>query len=847
MNILSYIIIVQLGTYIHGQFIRPPPNLDEYDAYGSLLAMNEYLVVLAQNDQEQFTIVTYPFTNQSNKCVLPYDSAQGSISSLTRFVYNVAIGTKQNASQLIFSYINENWHRDVFLTVVFLEFMTNGCVQMINRTAINMTDLNMQEHAIVGMDPYGERAYAIGTYYIQCVEISSGNRWTINTEELFFPKSSVVTEDHQIFVVGQRYVNLKFLPYLYVLNLTSLANVTISSTIELSNFNFGSSAIDFTRDSTMSIALVDEVQWFVVGIPRLDMFLILSRELSILRKHISSQRGIDFGKSVAILDKNTFAVLAYKLQTPPWSTSQVQIYSLNSEESDTQPIIIYPNNQQVLPTVNSIPPPHSILTLVSWKSHLGLVVDVGAALLISASSPGYYSGQINDNISDMDIYISVPCLPGTARNTTSFGPCFLCPAGTKNSGTSGMVCEPCIANDTFLCLRGSSGEIPFINITSYNQSISYPKSPELVAYDDILLDHIFSFMGAPSHCLLISPLFWTILAIGIGLSIFILMCILMCFPQWESKRTFLKRVFQHLDLIGEGEIWFGGLMFFAIVVLLIFTIKLSVSFSHLYPIETIALDSKTTTNCDRIYPNSKFSSMLQLLSMTKHEDEDPMFSMLDEQNVTLTVHLIGTSFPCESVTTRQNLDRGKKIRLNNLVCSYDRNLSILSLSTILPEHLITLQFDLIGPYFVGAIRLCFSAPSDTRDEEKYTLQQLEFCQLFYVNNQTLTMNPIFAVKMTKIVNETAGFTVADDNTFSGRWIPSLTIDTLTDTLLFNDNGEYIRYLFDRFTLLIEITESEFFVKNIQEPIARHTEIVLHTILFSSIIIIDCEIISSSLF
>ncbi|CAF1626652.1 unnamed protein product [Adineta ricciae] len=315
-------------------------------------------------------------------------------------------------------------------------------------------------------------------------------------------------------------------------------------------------------------------------------------------------------------------------------------------------------------------------------------------------------------------------------------------------------------------------------------------------------------MGAPSHCLLISPLFWTILAIGIGLSIFILMCILMCFPQWESKRTFLKRVFQHLDVIGEGEI------------------------CHLYPIETIGLDSETTTNCDRIYPNSKFSSMLQLLSMTKHEDEDPMFSMLDEQNVTLTVHLIGTGFPCESVTTRQNLDRGKKIRLNNLVCSYDRNLSILSLSTILPEHLITLQFDLIGPYFVGAIRLCFSAPSDTRDEEKYTLQQLEFCQLFYVNNQTLTMNPIFAVKMTKIVNETAGFTVADDNTFSGRWIPSLTIDTLTDTLLFDENGEYIRYLFDRFTLLIEITESEFFVKNIQEPIARHTEIVLHTILFS---------------
>jgi hypothetical protein len=267
---------------------------------------------------------------------------QGRITSLTRFVYNVVIGAKQNASQLMFSYIDENWRRDVFLTIVFLETTITGCVRAINRIAINITDLNMQEHALVGMDPYGKRAYAVGTYFIVCVEIETGEQWQLATEQLFnnqsnsgdffFPKALVVTEDHYIFAVGHRFTNLQFLPYLLVLNFLSRTNITLSSATELSKFNFGPSAIDITRDSTMSISLLDEVEWFIIGIPHLDMILVLSwnrtdvnKEPTIVRKQNSSQRGILFGKSVALLDNNTFAVLALTLPTLPWSTSQVQV------------------------------------------------------------------------------------------------------------------------------------------------------------------------------------------------------------------------------------------------------------------------------------------------------------------------------------------------------------------------------------------------------------------------------------------------------------------------------------------------------------------------------------------
>ncbi|CAF1190968.1 unnamed protein product [Adineta steineri] len=277
--------------HIHAQFVLPPTNLNEYDAYGSLLAINEYLAIIAQNDQEQFTIITYPFTNRSEKCTLPYDTIQRNISSLTRFVYNVAIGIKQNASQLLFSYIDENWQRDVFLTTVFLESTHTGCVQAVNRIAINMIDLKMQEHALSGMDPYGKRAYAVGTYYIVCFEIETGITWQLDT-------ALVITEDHFIFAVGHKFINLQFLPYLFVLDVLSRNNVTFSFTIELSKFNFGPSAIDITRDSTMSISLLDEMKWFIIGIPNLDMLLILfwdrskvDKEPVIVRKHISSQRG----------------------------------------------------------------------------------------------------------------------------------------------------------------------------------------------------------------------------------------------------------------------------------------------------------------------------------------------------------------------------------------------------------------------------------------------------------------------------------------------------------------------------------------------------------------------------
>lgn len=494
------------------------------------------------------------------------------------------------------------------------------------------------------------------------------------------------------------------------------------------------------------------------------------------------------------------------------------------------PLIVYPNNQQIIPSLNSLPPPHSILTIVSWKMHMGLVYDAGTAFLLSVSLPGYHSIQLNDSLSDISMSISAPCIPGTSRNSTNFGPCFLCSPNTKNHGNSGIECEQCVTNDSSVCLRGSLAEIDLINISDINQAVPYPDSPELVEFDDVLLHNLLSFMVHSPHCLLISPLFWISLAILFALIILLVICILNHFPQRKSQRTCLKKFFRHIDLITEGELWLGGLLTMAIIVLFIFTCKFSVSFTKLYPIASVPKPDDEMDSCSLVRPNVKFNSGLQLLSIPRHKEQEQIFKMLDKQNITLSVYFLSTGFICDDVMMQENTGRRQQIPLDGFNCAFYQETGILMVSTPLSQKMITLQLDLIGPHFVGGIRICLEGHGTVETNGKYTLKELQFCQLFFTENETVTTNPMIDMKMTKIINRTLGYSTSEYIAYSGLWAPTLATGTLSDQHLFHESGEHIRYLSDRMTLIITITESEFFVRNTEEPIARNSEIVLHTAL-----------------
>ena len=138
-----------------------------------------------------------------------------------------------------------------------------------------------------------------------------------------------------------------------------------------------------------------------------------------------------------------------------------------------------------------------------------------------------------------------------------------------------------------------------------------------------------------------------------------------------------------------------------------------------------------------------------------------------------------------------------------------------------------------GPYFVGAIRLCLTGPPMISTDGKYTLQRLDHCELHSTPNHTLSRNPTALVKLTKAINRTKGMGTEDDVTYSGIWFSSLTIPTLTDIRLLERHGEFFRYLSSDMRVVVEMTESEFYIKNVQEPISRAYEIIFKTVLFSS--------------
>jgi len=406
----------------------------------------------------------------------------------------------------------------------------------------------------------------------------------------------------------------------------------------------------------------------------------------------------------------------------------------------------------------------------------------------------------------------------------------ICPSQSKNNGSSGVICEKCSLTDTSVCFPGAINEIDMTSLASYDQTNPYPESPESSQFDDILLQNIFKFPDATTHCLFISPVFWACVTLILCLTIFITIKLILCRYRYKNRAMFLTKFFAHIDVISEGEFWLGGLISLSLFVLIVFACKFSISFATLYPIDKSSSDERMSVSCDGILFNAKFTSSLQLLS-TRKSTEKVIFDLLDKQIITMTVELVSTAFSCDDLSIQQNRGHGLSIQSTNFNCS--PNNSILNISTILPQHVVTMQLSLTGPHFIGGLRICFSAPSIITDNEKFKAQQMNYCQFFYTPNETLTSNPAINVKMTRVVNRTASMTLMDEVTYTGLWLPTLAMNTLTDDLLFSQKGNFYRYLPTQMILVVDITESEFYMKNTQEPIARTSEITFNTILFSS--------------
>jgi hypothetical protein len=162
-----------------------------------------------------------------------------------------------------------------------------------------------------------------------------------------------------------------------------------------------------------------------------------------------------------------------------------------------------------------------------------------------------------------------------------------------------------------------------------------------------------------------------------------------------------------------------------------------------YPAEKVG---PFTFACDPTIRNAKFDSNLQALAMPIVDEEQPIFSLLNEQNFTFQIDFINTNFSCMKLSISEVTD-SSSISLNPFSCS---NLNgTLSAKVFLPQHVITIQAVLNGIQLVGGVRIGLYGPA--QEDGLFSLQELNFIQSFYSpSNQTLAQQATIDIALTKV-------------------------------------------------------------------------------------------------
>jgi hypothetical protein len=501
----------------------------------------------------------------------------------------------------------------------------------------------------------------------------------------------------------------------------------------------------------------------------------------------------------------------------------------------TSPLFTFPNNQQILGARLLLP--SFARFIITIKGNMAILTDNADVLIIPVASGGYASRWI-DTTERVYVFYFKPklCIGGTYKNRSSLGPCQICPPHTRNPGTSSdevLQCIPCSnSSSTSFCPLASLADINLSSIPTYTQAAPYPETSDIADIEDILIKNIFQ-IGSQANCILISPLLWTFIVSGLCLFICIIMIFIkLCGCKQLSKcRKKTKSIFKHTDIIGEGEMWAGGLASLAIIVLISFSYWFSASFIGRYPIEQVF--EPATFSCDQSLINARFSTGLELLSIPKSEDAQPIFDLLDQQIFNLTVELINTGFLCNSTAVEGNLFDKKSIPLA-FDCTHSESEAITTVTFSLPSHQSTVQINMSGPYWIGAIRLCIRGQGQINMSS--ILRQLDFCQLYNAFNEAIGRTTYIPIVFIKNINKTRPLSTANSTVYSGLWLPTFSTVSISDEPYYVEFGNYLRYTSSLTNIQIKVDQHPFFIKNMQQPIVRTAELIFHGLLFTSLCI-----------
>ncbi|CAF2390686.1 unnamed protein product [Rotaria sp. Silwood2] len=843
MHLLVFIIILGIDAS-SGRFL---PDTSDHDAYGLKIAGNDAMIIEAFSDTQQFLIRTAPYndTSHSLECSITYNYS-------TQYVYSVGIGKKQNSKQLHFFYAGEVIPDNVSATdssdhsYAFIGILVNkksertesfNCSYFEYQSLQFISSYGHQEFFVFGVEPYGQFAIGLAKDFVFIYQPFSHNIITTKNSSLVWPANTIfmpVAIDTHIsftivagFVVNGPWFRVRATPTVYVisnsdLNILATWSYTAAINSWQSHLTY-SNLKTWSNNYVMSVSInFDDPTQVLVGMPFLNIVFLLIVNLNgsnlMLGRLIDNGDSIGFGKSVTWLSNTQVAILSSN--HPTNDSSKIYLYtSLTNTTLLSLSSAVFPNIQQTLPTtVNA-----RFIRMISTSTSLAILGIYGEILLIVSALPGYFAST-RLSIIDSIFIISQPimCMAGTYKADTSIFPCSLCPSGSRNPGNlTAFSCMTCLS-DSF-CPMGAVADIDATLLLPRSQASVHPRSPEVTVFDEILLQNMFS-TSSRKDCVFIAPLFWVFIMISFIIIILFVMGILKtCVPGSKSQevRGHVKKIFRQTDLINEGEMWVGGLVSFAIIVLLLFAYSFSAAFYQEYPSDGAG---RSTFTCGETIRNVKYESGLQSLSIPVSEEEQPMFNLLNKQTFTLRLDLLNTILTCESLSVQQIFGSST----TKLIPTCTDSIGILSTAIKLPYQRMIIEWILNDIELVGAIRVSLSA--DEKQYGFYRLKELDFSQTFYDgSNRTLALSSTINLELTKAINETEPLTGHKAN-FSGLWYPKFVID---GDHMFISSAEYVTMANLRSTkLTMVLSETSYYIKNHQSPIAKLREIIFHNLLFT---------------
>ncbi|CAF1259770.1 unnamed protein product [Adineta steineri] len=812
-------------------------NWNQFDAYGVKLATNDNVVVQARNIDAYFVIQFAPFnaSNLSSPCHVNY---AGSKSNDTNFIYNIVVPEGDvNGASVIFVGENTNNSTSPYPFVGHLR-VNSSCMATYDIQYFNSS--GHDEFFVVGVDPSGQQAYGFSSrfafsYDLQTHKITLLQQWPIPN---FTPHAVDVSSNYVAIIAGfvtttQNIYN----PFIYMLqmNISSYSIVETwpyvpsSSSWQATTTNRDAST--FTRKHMMSVSIHDNTSAVLVGMPSFNIvfwFNIEGTNLTVFgQRENGYQRG--YGQSLGWSDESggPYPVILANTYTFPYEWSSSIIYWFYPAQFlSSNPIM------PMLPTVQCplwVDLQQELLTIAMGTLNLVLLDSSGQVYVMLAAAEGFYPDTSVAIGTNPTFSSPTSCPAGTFKNWVGVYICYPCTAGQMNTddGNAEWLTYGCDGENS-ICPLGSITNDTYSDMTtSISQEVSYPESPESIIFDDILIVNMFSF-GTSTSCLMVSPVFWTMVMTGFVILILLIMGILKFSKQHVKTRLMIKRIFRQADIIREGELWVGGLASLALIVLVMFAYHFSGSYLNQYPIETAP---PSTFACDQTIRNAKFQTNLQSLTTPRSEEVEPIFELLDEQHFKLTIDFINTQQNCDDVTITQIVHSYSQVIVSN--CTYNR--STVTISTTLQSHTVSLIYNFAKAVSIGGFRISFYSEqielNNKSSNSNYFVQEFNFVQPFFVYNQTMAYDPTIVYELTRIINQTYPL---DDNglySYNALWSP---VTTSSTSDLFLTYEEYMYYGLLKTTFTISISEVTYYTMNVQQPIAKKSEIIFHNLLFTTV-------------